>query len=43
MEDGQNEKTYFFASLVFAVIAVMMAVCSDNNSGSKPLEKEEYL
>jgi hypothetical protein len=28
---------------VFAVIAVMMAVCSDNNSGSKPLEKEEYF
>ena len=36
-------KIPIFAALVFAVIAVMMAACSDNNSGSKPLEKEEYF
>ena len=36
-------KKPIFAALVFAVIAVMMAACSDNNSGSKPLEKEEYF
>jgi len=32
-----------FSALVFAVIATMIAACSDNNSGSKPLEKEEYF
>ncbi|MBW1861365.1 MAG: hypothetical protein JRJ02_03205 [Deltaproteobacteria bacterium] len=36
-------KKLFFTALVFAVIAIMIAACSDNNSGSKPLEKEEYF
>ena len=36
-------KKLFFDALVIAVIAVMIASCSDNNSGSKPLEKEEYF
>jgi len=36
-------KRLFFTALAFAVFAVMMAGCSDNNSGSKPLEKEEYF
>jgi len=37
------KKPIFAALVLFAAIAVMIAACSDNNSGSKPLEKEEYF
>jgi len=32
-----------FAALVFAVMAILIVACSDDNSSSKPLEKEEYF
>ena len=39
---AKNKKSVF-AALAFAVMAVMMAACSGNSSGPKPLEKEEYF
>ena len=36
-------KETVFAVLAFTVIAVILAACSDNNSVSKPFEKEEYF
>ena len=37
------KKGLCFAFLVFAVVATMIAACSDNNDGFKPLEKESYF